>query len=193
MKHWIKITVAWLGIMALGVTNTALALEARLTELTVTDSAKYIALSTTLELAFEGKIKETIHGGIDTTFVFRVELLRERAFWFDETIISREIIHTVKYDTLSQQYTLHIGDVNDEQSLVTTDFNQVKKWLTRLEGIKVIPVNDIKAEESYYIRVMAEMEALEMPFPLEYIPFMAFFQEFETPWAIYPLSPTKAK
>jgi hypothetical protein len=115
-------------------------------------------------------------------------LLRKRSFWFDEEILSKKVTHTVKYDTLSKQYTCHISDADTKQALVTTDFDEVKRWMTSLKGVRLVPAGNINTGREYYIRVMAEMEALEMPFPLGYIPFIAPFQEFETPWAVSPLT-----
>lgn len=184
--------------MAVGGANTVLAIDANMAEVAVSQPKEHVMLSARLELPFEGKIEETIHSGIDTTFVFIVELLRERSVWFDEEIISHEITHTVKYDTLTKQYTLHNNDVNNEHSLVTTDFEEMKKWMTTLKRARLIAVKDIMADDdyatgSYYIRVMSEMEALEMPFPLGYILFFAPFQEFETPWVYTTLDTIRAR
>ncbi len=188
MKHWIKVVAVWLGIMIMWGANSALAIDAGMTKLTINSSGTYLVLSANLELPFKGKLKETILSGINTTFVFRIELLRKRFWWFDEEIISQEVIHTVIYDTLSKQYTLRISDKYNEQALVTTSFEEMKKWMSSLSGIKIIPLEDIQPQAHYYIRAMAEMEALEMLFPLKYIPFMASFQEFETPWTIVPVT-----
>jgi hypothetical protein len=180
-------------VLIWGANTTALAIEATMEEVTVSEASDYIVLSATLRLPFEGKIEDTIHSGIDTTFVFKLELARERSFWFDEKVISREITHTVRYDNLSKQYTLQISDADNLQSLVTTDFDEMKRWMTSLKGIRLFPLKDIVAKEKYYIRVMAEMDALEMPFPLEYIPFIVSFQEFETPWVTSPLTSIQQK
>ncbi len=193
MRRWIKIAVVWLGIMIIGGANAALAIDAKLAQLNLNTSNAYLVLSATLELPFDGKLEETIHSGIDTTFVFRIELLRERFWWFDEEILAQEVIHTVIYDTLSKQYTLRVSDKYNEQALVTSNFDEMKTLMTGLVDIKVIPFKHIKPQENYYIRVMSEMEALQMPFPLEYIPFIASLQEFETPWAIAPLTTIQHK
>ncbi len=198
MKQWIRVIAIWLGVMVIWGANTALAIDADMTDVAVSKPQDHIMLSAGLELPFKGKIEETIHSGIDTTFVFKVELLKERFLWFDEEIISHKITHTVKYDTLTKQYTLHNNNANNEQSLVTTDFEDMKKWMTTLERVRVISLKNIMADDdyatgSYYIRVMSEMEALEMPFPLEYILFFVSFQEFETSWVYTPLTDILAR
>jgi hypothetical protein len=168
--------------------NPALAINALISDLKVANTPEAIIISTKLQVPFEGKIDETIHSGIDTTFIFKLDLLRERTFWFDEKIASREVTHTVKYDTLSKQYALQIGNTDNIHSLGTNDFEEVKQLMTNLSGIRLVPLKKITLKDNYYVRVRAKMEAIEMPFPLGYIPFVASFREFETPWAVMPLS-----
>ncbi|MBI5561396.1 MAG: DUF4390 domain-containing protein, partial [Deltaproteobacteria bacterium] len=54
--------------------------------------------------AFSKDMEEAIKSGIPTSFTFRVELDRLNSIWFDEKEEDLRFRHTVKYDTLRDEY-----------------------------------------------------------------------------------------
>jgi len=171
------------GLMCL--VPAAFGLEAKMSELLITYSPEppqYILVYSTLELPFEGKIQQAIQSGISTTFLFELRLYLERPFRVDDQIFSKKVIHTVKYDMLRKQYDVYIKDGKKERFLATHDYNEMKKWMTQLEGIRMVPLSEIEVGQKYYILAKAQMKALNLPFYLEYMRFLIDFEEFETPW-----------
>ncbi len=155
-------------------------------------SSNFLVLSAKLESDLSSKISETIHSGLVISFSYQVELMKKRSLWFDEEISANNIIHTVKYDTLSKQYTVNLNNNSDnpkdKQVLITDSFEQMKNWVAILDKVKITPTFKIKTDSDYYIQLKAQVEALDVPFPWGYVPFIDLFENIETPWAVYPLN-----
>lgn len=174
--------------------------EAYLDELAVSKSQQDVLISASLKkIPWQAEIYEVVKSGVQTSFLFQVELHRQRDWWWDELIMSQEIVQSVQYDTLSKQYKLirQIGE--DSQTSNTQELNQVLSWMCKLEGIKLLPISQLLPEESYYISLKAQMDSFKPPFfPLNYLLFFFPFRQFETPWLSsepfkIPALPTSAK
>ena len=81
--------------------------------------------------AFTDEIRAAIHSGLTISFVYRVDLKRSSALWFDSTIASTEITATVRYDNLTRVY--HVTRMQDgriERAETTEREEDARAWLT---------------------------------------------------------------
>src|SRR5580765_3092596 len=83
-----------------------------------------------LESAFDSELMGKIASGLETSFDYRLEVVRNRRFWFDEKAVQRRIIASVKYDGLSQQYNLTLRMDGEVEGSSTTDKPaEMQRWL----------------------------------------------------------------
>jgi hypothetical protein len=102
-------------------------------------------------------IRTAIHSGLAIKFVYKVDLRRSAAVWFDRTIASAEVIATVKYDTLTRRYQVsrmidgrtEWVDATDRED---TAWNALTSDFARLSLFHGIP---LEANGEYYVRVRA--------------------------------------
>ncbi len=152
----------------------------------------YLRVTSNLVVSFTGKIREIILSGLDTVFIFEIRVRRRNDFWFNEIIFSREITHSIKYDTLKREYKVRLSEedlpgTGTPKENITRDFQQVKKWMTTLSNVRTVTSWAIKQGEQYVVEVRGRMKAIDMPFPVDYLNFFMQFEEFETPWARQPM------
>ena len=131
--------------------------------------------------AFTKEIEEGIKSGMPTSFTFFVELYRKQGFWFDETLASQIFRHTVKYDTLKEEYEI-ILEEKPQNIIRIKDIEQTKKIMASSENISIKPAYALKKGEQYQLRIKATLDAVNLPFPLNYMLFFVSFWNYETAW-----------
>src|SRR3712207_3275795 len=73
-----------------------------------------VLVSFKLGEALTEDIRAAIHSGLTISFVYKVDLRRGSAGWFDRTIASAVVTATVRYDNLTRRY--HV--TRDRKSVV---------------------------------------------------------------------------
>lgn len=105
--------------------------------------------------AYTDDIRAAIHSGLTVSFVYRVDLKRGSAVWFDRTIDSAVVTAAVRYDTLTRRYSLtrtvdgHMDDAD------TTDREEAAwNWLTtRFDKLSLFRTTALERNAEYYVRV----------------------------------------
>ena len=179
MKKFL-IAIALLLILPTG----ALAAAAEIAGLVV-EHAPELKASFVVKNAFTPNIEEAIISGVPTAFTFKVILNRNKGlFWFDETVAKNEFKHTVKYDTLKEEYEVTLGETGG-LPIRTKDLSEMKRLMTTGEAIGLKPAGPLVKGAEYEIRIMAELHSVRLPFRLDYVLFFVRLFDFETDWHIY--------
>ncbi|MBI3754181.1 MAG: DUF4390 domain-containing protein [Deltaproteobacteria bacterium] len=140
-----------------------------------------IQVSFEIRNAFTKEIEEGIKSGIPTTFTFFIELYRKRNLWFDEQLNSLTLRHTVKYDTLKEEYEIALEE-KPQNTMRVKEIEQAKKIMAGGDAIIIKPVSALKKGEQYQIRIKATLDPVNLPFPLNYMLFFVSFWNYETAW-----------
>lgn len=140
-----------------------------------------IEVSFEIRDAFTKEIEEGIKSGMPASFTFFVELYRKRGLWFDESLASQTFRHIIKYDTLKEEYEI-ILEERPQNSIRVKEFEQAKKIMIGSDGIVIKPASALKKGEQYQLRIKATMDAVNLPFPLNYMLFFVSFWNYETSW-----------
>jgi hypothetical protein len=102
-------------------------------------------------------IRKAIQSGLTIKFVYRVDLRRGSATWFDRTIASASVGATLRYDTLTREY--HIArsiDGRMEKADVTAREDVAWGWLTRdFARLSLFRGLALEPNAEYYLRVKA--------------------------------------
>lgn len=161
--------------------------DARIADLAV---SKNHALSITFSVkdAFTKEIDEAVKTGLPTTFNFIIEINRLRSAWFNETVGETRLRHTVKYDSLKEEYEISIDEMG-ERSIRTKDINEMKALMSVVTSAEIKTVRPLVLGEEYEFRVKAELHTVELPFLLNYLLFFVKLWDFETSWHTYGFTP----
>lgn len=117
----------------------------------------HVLVSFRLAQPLTPELRTAIHSGLTVSFVYKVDLKRSSAAWFDRTMASAVVTATVRYDNLTRRYhlsRLFNGRTDDAD---TTDREDVAwAWVTtqfeRLALFRSVPLED---NGEYYVRVRA--------------------------------------
>jgi hypothetical protein len=151
-------------------------------ELALTQTDHEVLLYIHLQGGFHQELLEAIESGIPITVTFYMKLYRKRGLWFDEEVLSKTIKHTVKYETLKKQY--RISEINGLFSSIKVTKHEptMVRWMSEIEAQPLIPFHLLQSGEEYYVKAMADLKAVQSPFPLSHIPFLASLWDTGTPW-----------
>jgi len=164
--------------------NSALAeeLEAvHFRDITLTTSNSHLLLFGVIKNDKHKELEKALHSGIPMQYTFLVELLRTRNNWPDEELVSLEFDHTLKYDTLKERYQL---EIEEQKNRVYTyaSLDEAMAVMNDINGLKVIELSKLLADNSYELRMKAELFKKTLPMNLHYIvPFISLW-DMETDW-----------
>jgi len=132
--------------------------------------------------AFTKEMEDAISSGIPTSFTFFVEFNRVKDFWFNEHLGKWVFKHTVKYDSLKEEYVVFLAE--SDNVIRTKDFNEMKRLMSYGDSINLTPMEPLKAGR-YEFRVKAELNAIKLPFLLNNVLFFVKHRYLETNWYTY--------
>jgi hypothetical protein len=101
-----------------------------------------------------------INSGDRLIFDYDVQLVEEHRFWFDRKLAQISLSNSVKLDTLTSQYHLQ-RQLNGEmvETRTTTRNEEVEKWLTEIENLRVINRASLSPRSSYLLQVRAHLKS----------------------------------
>jgi hypothetical protein len=175
--------LAFLFLAGIGplLTEPAMAEDARLTDIVVTNTHDHLLLYFTVTDCFTENMQKAIDNGVNTTFTFFVNLHEVRSWWWDKKIADLKVSHEIKYDSLKKVYQVRLSSENDKVVLAE-DFNQAKRLMAEIVGLKVTELRNLHRGNRYQINMMAELDTIKLPFYFHYVFFFLSLWDFETDW-----------
>ena len=174
-------TLAIIAIIILFTQARVSAEDARLTNITVSNTRDDLLLYLNVEGAFREEMKKAILNGVPATFSFFASLNRVKNFWFDGEIADIEVTHTIEYDNLKKEFTVS-RSWEGNNTRVIKSFSEAQKLMTEISSLKIIPLNQLEKGKQYQLRVKAEFSKKTLPLYLHYVLFFVSLWDFETDW-----------
>jgi len=119
---------------------------------------------------FTEDVRAAIYSGLQTTFIYTVELRTPAAMWIDRKIATVVISNTVQYDNLSRRHNIsRLVDGRLEDTRVTENEAEVREWMTRLDKLPLFKTSQLEPNREYYVRVYARARPRTgaLPWPFE--------------------------
>lgn len=155
--------------------------SAEFKEITITTSKTHLLLFGVLVNSKQHELEQALHSGIPMQFTFFIELLRTRENWPDEELASIEFSHTLKYDTLKEEYQLELGEQKNRKYTYNS-LAEAMQAMNEINGLRVIRLTNLSPDSSYELRIKAELLKKTLPMNLHYlIPFISMWN-LETDW-----------
>lgn len=159
----------------------AFAQEAKVSNIIVTNTRDDFIVYLTVEGAFEEKMKKAVLSGVPTKFSFFITLYKSRNMWLDKKIADVKLTHTIKYDSLKNEFIVRRSWKNGKPEK-TQSFKEAQKLMTEIDSLKVLPLDQLEKGNRYQLRAKAELNKLTLPFYLHYVLFFVSLWDFETDW-----------
>ncbi|MEK6725814.1 MAG: DUF4390 domain-containing protein [Deltaproteobacteria bacterium] len=154
--------------------------QARIKNTLITNNKKELLVYFHVDGCFTPKIEEAVQSGIPTTFIYRVVLYNKSEDSLGPKIVSKEISHTIKYDTLRKDYTVSMSE--KREPVVLQDFRAAKEVMARVDSFSLTTLDRLVKDTPYFLQVKAELDTIKLPPPLNYLFFFVSYWDFETAW-----------
>jgi hypothetical protein len=105
---------------------------------------------------YSSDVREAVQSGLPTTVTYTVELRQSSLIWFDPTLATAIAAVVIKFDALTSSY--QVTRMTDGQVLSsdrTAKEDEVKKWSTEFERVKLSSGEGLEPNGEYYVRVRA--------------------------------------
>lgn len=158
----------------------ALSEQARIKNTLITNNKKELLVYFHVDGCFTPKIEEAVQSGIPTTFIYRIVLYHKSEESLGSKIASKEISHTIKYDTLRKDYTLTMSE--KKEPVVIQEFKAAKEAMSNVDALAMITLDRLDKDKPYFLKVKAELDTIKLPPPLNYLFFFVSYWDFETAW-----------
>lgn len=158
------------------------AAQSSFSPLAVARQQDMLAVSTQLEGDFFSTVEEAITSGIPTTFSFEIEIWMQHRLWSDKSVASKGLARVIRFNSLTNEYqVLQQGGPKDWER-TTKDLEEVKDWITRVEGVPVVELSELDPEKTYYVRTRATVKTEKSRSALKYMLFMLPWTGKKTSW-----------
>ncbi len=163
-------------------TPYGVASERAIRDIRVIHNDRNILVSAKYEGDLLPQIKKEIMQGIPREFFYYIVLYRDIPNWLDEEKTATTIKYTIKYNTLKGQFII-TKEVNRKgENIIYDSYKEMMDSISRIDKVKVAPLNMLSSNHKYYIGIKAEIKAGKLPFLLKYFMFFIPYSEFSTPW-----------
>ncbi len=160
---------------------TAFSKQAQIADSIVTNNQDHLLVYFFTKGCFTPEMNKAIHNGIPTTFTFLVELYKPRSIWPNKRIASLKLHHTVKYDSLRDEYSIQLSE-RGNQIFVVKEFSKAQEMMADVSNIQLIPLQALERNNQYQLRIKAELNKVRLPLYLHYLLFFVSLWDFETDW-----------
>lgn len=156
--------------------------NARITDVVVTNTRDDLILYFTVENCFTEEVDQTILSGVPTVFTFHTSLARVRNFWKDDTLASLEVRHTLKFNSLKNEFVVTRSEVGGSP-IVVDSLSEAKELMAEVKNLKLAKLKSLERSHRYQVRLKAELNRITLPLYLHYVlRFFLTFWDVETQW-----------
>ncbi|MBF0117346.1 MAG: DUF4390 domain-containing protein [Desulfobacterales bacterium] len=155
--------------------------DAKLTNIIVTNTADDLLIYLNVEGAFKDEMEKAILSGVSATFSFLIKLDRIRSFFPDKEVVDIKVSHAIKYNSLKKEFIVTRSWENNKP-FITSSFKDAQKFISEINGLRIVPVYMLEKGRQYQISVKAELSKVKLPLYLHYIFFFVSLWDFETDW-----------
>ena len=130
-------------------------------------------------------ILDTIDSGVPVTFVYRVELFRDRNWMWDETVAALEQRYQIQYHTFSSLYIVTNLNSRARFSFVTRE-----SALNAISHVKQFPIIDERLlirSSAHYGRIRTRLAIWDLPSPLRMWAYLASEWRVKSEWFTWQL------
>jgi len=173
--------VLLIGCLVIAFPSAGPAKEVHLADFAVSNNRDDLLVFLKVEGAFKEEMVEAIQNGIPTTFSFFIRLERNGPLWFERTVASRQVTHSIKYKNLKNEYVVK-RSWDDNKPITTDSFEKTCALMSEIKSLTLTSLDKLKKGQHYRIKAKAELDKVTLPFNLHYLFFFTALWDFETGW-----------
>lgn len=170
-------------VLVLSLISALWAKQAQITDIIVTNNQDQLLVYFNTKGCFTPEMNKAILSGIPTTFTFFLEIYKPRSFWPNKKLSAVRLHHTIKYDSLREEFNLTLSE-RGNQAFTVKEFSKAQEIMADVSNIQLIPLKQLERNNQYQLRIKAELNKVTLPLYLHYILFFVSLWDFETDWYV---------
>lgn len=155
----------------------------QINDIIVTNNQDYLLVYFYTNGCFTPEMNKAIQNGVPTTFTFFIELYKPRPFWPNKQLASLKIHHTIKYDSLRDEYQVTLSE-RGNQTYTVKEYAKAQEMMADVSNVQVLPLKDLERNNQYLLRIKAELNKVRLPLYLHYVLFFVSLWDFKTDWHV---------
>ena len=144
-------------------------------------------LNSKLDLTFSADALDALRSGVPLIVLIKIEVLKDRSWWFDKTIAKLEQGYLLLYHALSEKYIIHNLNSGAQQNFVS--LNTALNSLSNINDFPLIDKNLLDESDNYYVRLRTYLDIESLPAPMRPIAYISSQWQLESDWFSWPLKP----
>jgi hypothetical protein len=124
-------------------------------------------LDAQIDFVFSPQIIEAIEEGVPLSLVLTIEIMRERAWLWNEKVTGLEQRYQISYHALTRQYVIRNMNIGTQHNYPT--FAAALSALGTVAALPLIDANLLQAGQRYRGRLQARVDTSALPTPLRLI------------------------
>jgi len=123
-----------------------------------------IVLNADIDYRFSEPAIDALRNGVPLTLFLRLRLKRERAYWWDETVLNERRKFLIRYHPLAKLFQLR-----DESSNAPQNFASLNALLDAMGAVRrlpVLPADRLNKGEHYWATLLVGLDIESLPLPL---------------------------
>jgi hypothetical protein len=115
-----------------------------------------LLVSVEVENGFDARAMTQVESGLATTFDYEIDLLRDRAHWWDDHLLSALVQVTAMYNAVSRDYLVNVkvdGQLIESHLLRTRE--EMARRMTRIERLPAFQAADLEGSGRFLVRARA--------------------------------------
>jgi len=156
-------------------------------EAKVTAHEQDLIVSADVEYAFNPAALEALENGVPLTLLVEFTLERERALWFNETILEERRSIQIRYHPLAKSY--QVADLSSGAIQSFASLSAVKDTLSRIRGWRLTQSWRLDKTLPYLATLRLKLDIEALPLPLRAVAYLPPQWRFASPtlsWRVEP-------
>jgi hypothetical protein len=170
-------------VLVFSLTSMLWGKQAQIADIIVTNNQDQLLVYFNTKGCFTPEMNKAIMSGIPTTFTFFIEIYQPRSFWPNKKLSAVKLHHTIKYDSLREEFNLTLSE-RGNQTFIVKEFSKAQEIMADVSNIQLIPLKQLERNNKYQLRIKAELNKVTLPLYLHYILFFVSLWDFETDWYV---------
>ncbi len=144
-------------------------------------------VNATISYTLGDEVHDALTHGIPLEFVVAVNIKRERAWFWDETIADRRYSYLVEYQPLSSQFVVtELADGSRHQFQYEED---ALEFIGTAQGLSLTSIANLAPDNDYYAQMKAYLNIQTLPAPLRPLAYFSAQWRLQSRWQTWQVSP----
>jgi hypothetical protein len=165
---------------------------ARATDFEIIDASVHLEkgvyrVDAEIDYHLSGKPREALENGVPLILELEMQVIRKRAYLWDDTLASVLLRHRLSYRALSRRYQIENLSTGRMESFPS--LNSAVRFLREVREFPLIDQSLLQADQSYVLALKARLDIESLPTPLRALAYVSPEWYLSSSWHKLPLTP----